>query len=113
MANRKNYSKISTEGAKTKRAEETKIESSLEPEVEAKVEKQPKPKTKVVKGIKGVVTGCMKLNVRKEPKVDAEVLTTLDKDAEVTIYGEEGEFYKIGNPDIGEYCMKKFISVTK
>lgn len=106
MANRKNYSKISTEGAKAKQTDETKIESSLEPEVTEKVEHKPEVKT-----IKGVVVNCERLNVRKEPNINSEVLTILDKGATVTIYGEENEFYKIGHA--GEYCMKKYISVQK
>ena len=60
---------------------------------------------------KGVVAGCTLLNVRKEPNLSAEVARTLSANQEVTIVDEEGDFYKIGNPDSNEFCMKKYISV--
>lgn len=60
---------------------------------------------------KGIITGCIKLNVRKAPKTNAEILTTLDAGTTVIILDEIGDFYKIGNPDGSEYCMKKYISV--
>lgn len=106
MANRRNYSKISTEGAKAKPTEEAKVESTLEAEATEKVESKPE-----VKIIKGVIVNCERLNVRKEPNINSEVLAILDKGTAVTIYGEENEFYKISHA--GEYCMKKYISVQK
>jgi hypothetical protein len=60
---------------------------------------------------KGVVVGCAKLNIRKAPKATAEIVGTLTAGTTVIIHDEIGDFYKIGNPDLGEYCMKKFISV--
>lgn len=105
-SNRKNYSKISTEGAKAKQAEETKVESTLEPaepEVEEKVEIKPEVK-------KGVVVCKNRLNIRKGPSLSAEIVDSLLNGKEVTICGEEGEFYKIGE---SEYCMKKYISIKK
>lgn len=110
MANRKNYSKISTEGAKANQTEETKIESTLEPaepEVEEKVEIKSEVKPKVVNGI---VVNCSKLNMRVAPNITANIVGTLDKGEKVTILGEKGEFYKIGE---SVYCMKKFISIKK
>lgn len=102
-SNRKNYSKISTEGAKAKQAEETKVESTLEPEVEEKVEIKPEVK-------KGVVVCKNCLNIRKGPSLSAEIVDSLPNGQEVTICGEEGEFYKIGE---SVYCMKKYISIKK
>lgn len=112
-SNRKNYSKISTEEVKAKQTEETKVKSSLEPaepEVKEKVESKPKAKSEVVKG---VVVDCSKLNMRTAPSTDAEIRGTLDKGVTVIILGEEGEFYKIGNPENPDYCMKKYISIKK
>lgn len=106
-SNRKNYSKISTEGAKAKQAEETKVESTLEPEVEEKVEIKSEVKPKVVNG---VVVNCSKLNMRVAPNTTANIVGTLDKGETVTILGEKGEFYKIGE---SVYCMKKYISIKK
>lgn len=113
MANRKNYSKISTEEAKAKQTEETKVKSTLEPaepEVTEEVETQPEAKPEVVKG---VVVDCKKLNMRTAPTTNAEIRGTLDEGTTVIILGEEGEFYKIGNPENPDYCMKKYISIKK
>lgn len=81
--------------------EETVVETA---EVEVVEEPTPAPEYK-----KGVVVGCTKLNVRKAAKADAKIIGTLDAGASVTIYGETGEFYKVG--PCNEYCMKKYISV--
>jgi uncharacterized protein YgiM (DUF1202 family) len=59
----------------------------------------------------GIVTDCMKLNMRVAPSLDAKIRGTLDKGVTVVILGEEGDFYKIGNPENPDYCMKKYISV--
>ena len=59
----------------------------------------------------GIVNGCAKLNMRVAPSVNAEIRGTLDLGAKVTILGEEGDFYKVGNPEDPDYCMKKYISV--
>lgn len=59
----------------------------------------------------GVVANCILLNIRKAPNTSAKILGTLSVGDEVVIHEEVGEFYKIGNPDGNEYCMKKFISV--
>lgn len=110
MANRKNYSKISTEEAKAKQTEETKVKSTLkpaEPEVEEKVEIKSEVKPELVNG---VVVDCSKLNMRIAPNITANIVGTLDKGETVTILGEKGEFYKIGE---SVYCMKKYISIKK
>lgn len=101
MANKKNYSKMST--APQIDEIETEVVETVEAPVEAPVIEEVKPKT-------GVVVGCTKLNVRKAPNANAKVLTTINKGSSVTIYDEVGDFYKIGDK---EYCMKKYISVNK
>lgn len=110
MANRKNYSKISTEGAKVKQTEKTKVESTLEPEVTEKV----KPKAKV---IKGVVANCERLNVRTNPSLNAAVDVVIDKGTEVEVTGSNGDFYSVrkGTTTKGFYgwCMKKYISIAE
>lgn len=108
MATKKNYSKISTEKAKVERTEETKVKTTLEPEVTEEVKTETPPKIK-----KGIVTGCVKLNMRIAPSTDAKIRGTIDQRTTVIILGEEGEFYKIGNPENPDYCMKKFITVLK
>ena len=98
-----NYNKMSRKTPK-----EPKIETgSFEIEqttTEIPVEETPVPEFK-----KGIVNGCIKLNVRKEPKADAEIIGTLDAGSIVTVYDEIDGFYKVGPTN--EYCMKKYISV--
>lgn len=112
MANRKNYSKISTEGAKAKQTDETKIESTLEPEVTEKVETKPK-----VEVLKGVVANCERLNVRTNPSLNAAVESVIDKGTEVEITDSYGDFYFVRTDKTTEgingWCMKKYISVQK
>lgn len=106
---KKNYNKMSSEKAKTENIIESldpiaEAVAAAEPQVEETVEAKPEPKP-VVKTKKGKVYNCVKLNIRKEPKADAEVVGTIDADSTVTILGEADDFYKIENG----YCMKKFI----
>lgn len=62
----------------------------------------------------GVVTDCLKLNVRKQPSKDAEVLKTIDALTEVAILKEVNDFYEVALKT-GEsgYCMKKYIAINK
>lgn len=108
MANRKNYSKISTEGAKAKQTDETKIESSIEPT--DKVESTPKT-------LKGVVDNCERLNVRTNPSLNAAVESVIDKGTEVEITDSYEDFYFVRTDKttkgINGWCMKKYIRVDK
>lgn len=66
-------------------------------------------------GILGVVTECAKLNVRKEPSTEADVVTTLLLGTEVMvdIFESTDEFYKVTTEaGVEGYCMKKFINVN-
>lgn len=85
------------------------------PEVEDKVEVvetvvEPEASEPVV----GIVSGCVKLNVRKNPHTNAEVLCVIDENSEVVIDEENSthEFYKIcTEAGVEGFCMKKFINV--
>lgn len=62
----------------------------------------------------GFVSGCNRLNMRKEPNTNADVLTILEKDTDVAVILTEStdEFYKVSTASgIEGYCMKKFINV--
>lgn len=67
---------------------------------------------------KGIVN-CERLNVRKGPSKDTEVLCVIKKDEEVMLFNEQiepitrEEFYKVCTASgIEGYCMKKFINVV-
>ena len=115
MANRKNYSKISTEGAKAKPTEETKVESTLEPgepEATKKVEDKLTPKIR-----KGVVINCERLNVRTNPSLTAAIDTVIEKGTEVEITDSNDDFYFVRKGPTTEgfngWCMTKYISITE
>lgn len=64
------------------------------------------------------VTGCKRLNVRKGPSKDSEVLCIIDKDTELTV--DEAaittdDFIKVivnyNNNLVEGYCMKQFIII--
>ena len=104
MSNKTNYSKMST-AAPVEEIENEVVETVEEP-IETPVVEEIKTKT-------GVVIDCARLNVRKAPKADAKILKTISRGDTVIIHDEVGEFYKIGNPNATEYCMKKYISVNE
>lgn len=96
----KNYNKMSAQS----KQEETKVVSE---------QKQSKPKRK-----QGKVVNCGRLNVRKDPNADAEVLTTIDSGFQVTVEecGDKA-FYKVAFKQNGNtvngYCMKDFIEIER
>lgn len=68
-----------------------------------------------VKTVVGVVTDCIKLNVRVEPNAKAEVVCEIAASTELMIDEDRStdEFYKIYTAaGIEGYCMKKFISIV-
>lgn len=76
------------------------------------------PETGVVeeKPITGVVTDCLKLNVRKAPSINAEVVAVVPALTEVVIDMNKStaDFYRMSATDsIQGFCMKKFIAVRQ
>ena len=71
--------------------------------IEKKEELKPEVKT-------GKVVNCQLLNVRKRPKRDAEILRVIEKDDEVEILNNAGEFVRVKLSD-GTYgfCMRMYI----
>lgn len=64
----------------------------------------------------GHVVDCAKLNVRKDPDADAEILGTLSAGAEVMIDESEStdDFYNVCAASGFEgFCMKRFIAVEE
>ena len=62
----------------------------------------------------GKVSGCKKLNIRKEPNGEAEILDVIFSGSEVMIDESESvdEFYKIYAESGTEgFCMKQYITV--
>lgn len=108
--NYKNYNSISS----IKPAEE--VVEPVEVKEEVKVE-EPTPVVKPEpKQLTGNVAGCAKLNVRKEPNKDAEILAVINEGTEVVINKIKStmDFYSVCTAaGIEGYCMKKFIKPVK
>ena len=95
-------------GGDVMRVEQPEEPTNVEPETEIIEEGDAK--------LTGVVDGCTKLNVRKEPYKDAEVLCVINKGEEVVFDTEEEAtyeyFYKIVTATgVKGYCMKQFINI--
>lgn len=84
--------------------------------VEQKVSEETPVTTDAKPEVVGVVTNCLKLNIRKAPSRDAEVVAIIPALTEVLIDGEEANdiFYKVSTSDgIQGFCMKEFVAVRQ
>ena len=62
----------------------------------------------------GVVSDCEKLNVRVAPRLDADVLTIIDKNTEVVLCEKQPkkDWHRVRIKNgIEGFCMKQYISV--
>lgn len=66
--------------------------------------------------VTGVVTDCLKLNLRRRPREDADVVTVIPALTEVVIDMEAStdDFYKVCTASgIEGFCMRKYIVIRK
>lgn len=109
--NKRNYANYS-KNQETPIAPEAETKETVEPAASI-TEDNPEPET--TDGIVGVVTECARLRVRKEPSLEADILTVipLGTEVRVDIFESTNDFYKIctGNGVEG-YCMQKYINVN-
>ena len=97
-----------------------KVEEPIEgqiviPEVEPEPVSDPEPSVEPENRKFGKVSNCKKLNIRKLPSRDAEIVSELIEGSEVMINEKESTalFYKICTEHgIEGYCMKNFIKVV-
>ena len=98
---------------------EEKVDEPIEgqiviPEVEPELVSDPEPSVEPENRKFGKISNCKKLNVRKLPSRDAEIVSELIEGSEVMIDEKESTalFYKICTEHgIEGYCMKDFIKV--
>ena len=120
MSNKFNYSKQFNKNEKTAPENVTKptnqqdVEQVTEPEgnKEVKPEVQPEVQPEVKFG---VVSGCIKLNVRKGASKETDPVNVISKGTKVIITEVVNEeWFKIttANGKINGYCMAEFISVN-
>lgn len=66
--------------------------------------------------IKGVVTDCARLNVRRAPSTKSAVVCEIARDAEVVIDMDKSkpEWYSVCTESgVNGYCMKKYIQIPQ
>ena len=98
---------------------EEKVDEPIEgqiviPEVESEPVSDPEPSVEPENRKFGKISNCKKLNVRKLPIRDAEIVSELVEGSEVMIDEKESTalFYKICTEHgIDGYCMKDYITV--
>ena len=64
--------------------------------------------------VTGVVTNCLKLNVRSEPKPTAEALCIVERGSELIVYKDESTeaYYKVCTAaGVEGYCVKFYVKV--
>lgn len=91
-----------------------KIENSATkiPEKDNVVEEKQESKENTVQNKVGYVN-VDSVNIRKSPDTTSEIIDALSKNAEVTIVGEENNWYQIKTATEEGYIAKKYISDTK
>lgn len=111
MAAKKNYNKISTEKATEEKVETVETVEAVEV-VEEAVEETVEVKPNIAEG---KVVKCTRLNVRKNPKKDAEILKVITTNTRVTIDLDNSNksWYKLVGGELAGYVMKEFIEISK
>ena len=107
----KNNNNVQTE--ETPAVEEAVVEAPVE---EVKPTEEVVEETKPEKVVKdGVVVNCAKLNVRKTPSKDADILGVISRYDDVKVYIDESteDFYKVcTEAGVEGYCVKTFIGFS-
>lgn len=115
------YSKFSGEEPMLTNDQELEVEEAVKEKIEEPLEGQiaipevePEPAVEPEIRTFGKITGCKKLNIRRLPSRDSEIISELVEGSEVMIEENESTalFYKICTEHgIEGYCMKSFIKV--
>ena len=69
-----------------------------------------------IEPVYGRVVDCSRLNIRKKPTVNAEVLVTIPRDAELVldlIKSNEKWFKVCTSAGVEGYCMKQYIVIVE
>lgn len=92
---------------------EVKSEENIKPEentVTDESNKQPEVNTNTFEERKGYINVSSSANLRESASTSANVVTTLTRNTQVNIVGEEGDFYKIEYKNYSGYVAKSLIS---
>lgn len=64
----------------------------------------------------GIVSNCVKLNIRTEPNIESEILCMVDAGARLMIdpaNSNDGWFNVYTNAGIEGYCMKEYVEIEE
>lgn len=123
MSNKRDYTRYSKEPVESKKpvevieTEEPKMAvESIEPVAEdiQTVEVDRESKSEEPKYVTGIVTDCVKLNVREDPHPTATIIGAITAATELIVDKEAStnDFYKIcTSAGLEGYCMKKFVTI--
>ena len=109
---RKEYNKSQTDKVEEELVEE--LDERIEDNNEAEEEKQQEETKTQPEPVYGVVHNCTKLNVRKQPSIDSEIVFILNEGSEVSIDEENSteEWYSITHASgVEGFCMKQFVAM--
>ena len=87
--------------------------SLIENAVVSEQPEEPKQNEVTFETKKGYINADMSVNVRESASTSATVLITLNPNTEVTVVGEENDFYKIEYKEYKGYVAKRLISDTQ
>lgn len=110
MAKKKSEKVETTEIVKSEQTEapsEETMASEIKPSIKPKEEK---------KKLMGVVTDCLKLNIRSKPEADAKILVEVSVLSELEIDRTKStdKWYKvITESGVSGFCMKKFVAIKR
>lgn len=110
----KNYTRYSNQRPKNHRdSEEIKERNPLIDEVVYAIEVKDDPVVAKVTKKAGVIANCDRLNIRKGPSVDTEILAVVDRGTKVVVEPiSNNEFYKVYvESGIEGYAMKAYIAL--
>ena len=113
---KKDYTKFSNNKVVNNKSEE--IQNGVQ-DVEVKIEEMANEPIEEVaeekhQDILGIVIDCDKLNVRKGPSINTDIVCMIDASTNLIVDYESStdEFYKICTyAGIEGYCMKKFVKI--
>lgn len=63
---------------------------------------------------RGVVSGCVRLNVRCNPKIDAAVVNVINNGAELKIVEDVGDWYSVVTASGTKgFCLKEYVKAEE
>lgn len=107
---KKDYTKFSEPSKET---EEDNTEIYVEPVVDDETIDTPIEEAEKLEIVEGVLKDCTRLNMRKEPSKESEIVCVIDETVEFTVdlTLSTDDFYKVYTNDHEGYCMKQFINI--